>query len=135
MRLFALIGLLSAGPAFADVDVFRMPSGNVECSVGIGEASSDIQCVIFERGGAPAAPRPASCDGAWGHRFVMRDRGPVHLECGNPGKPSMGVDASFAYGRTAGVGGITCRSSQEGLECRNDDGHGFILSRARQSVF
>jgi hypothetical protein len=135
MRLFTLIAVLVASSAQADVAIFRMPSGNVECSVGTGEAASDISCVIFERAGTPAAPRPAGCDGAWGHRFTMRERGPVRLECGAPGVPVMDSANDFAYGRTAEVPGISCRSSREGLECRNADGHGFLLSRTRQSVF
>jgi hypothetical protein len=135
MRLLALFALVAATPALADVEMFRMPSGNVECSIGSGEAPSDIDCVIFERTGAPAAPRPAGCDGPWGHRFLMRERGPVRLECGAPGGPVLGSTHDFAYGRTGEVSGISCLSSREGLECRNADGHGFFLSRARQSVF
>ena len=134
MRLIALAGLVAAGPAFADIEIFRMPSGNIECSVGTDVGSSDIQCVIFERSGAPAAPRPAGCDGAWCHLFAMRDRGSVQPACGAPGTPAGG--GVFAYGRTAGANtGITCQSSTEGLECRNRDGHGFFLSRARQAIY
>lgn len=134
MRLIALAALVTAGPAFADIEVFSMPSGNIECSVGTDVGYSDIQCVIFERSGAPAAPRPPGCDGAWGHRFAMQDRGPVSLECGAPGRPVGG--GVFAYGRSAGANtGITCQSSTAGLECRNRDGHGFFLSRARQTRY
>jgi hypothetical protein len=135
MRLLTLTALIAAGPAIADVDTFRMPSGNVECTVGTGEAPSDISCVIFERTAGPAAPRPAGCDGAWGHRFEMRERGPVRMACGAPGTPGHGSDHDFAYGRQHDFSGIRCASSRNGLECRNVDGHGFFLSRARQSVF
>ena len=54
--------------------------------------------------------------------------------CGAPGAAVTGIESDFAYGRTGEVPGISCRSSREGLECRNADGRGFFLSRARQSV-
>ena len=34
--LFGLFGLIATFPALADVDMFRMPSGNVECTIGSG---------------------------------------------------------------------------------------------------
>jgi hypothetical protein len=33
------------------------------------------------------------------------------------------------------TGGITCTSSEKGLECRNGDGHGFFLSKGKQELF
>ena len=39
------------------------------------------------------------------------------------------------YGSSVGIGDITCMSSQQGLECVNQQGHGFFLSRASQRVF
>jgi hypothetical protein len=39
------------------------------------------------------------------------------------------------YGDTGNFDGIVCRSLNSGLECHNADGHGFSLSRGRQSVF
>ena len=133
---FAVL-LLSAAGASADVTPFRTPSGNIECSIGQDfGVPPDLRCAIFERSGPPAAPRPPGCAGPWGHIFVLLERGPVRMECGDPGRPSAapGIDVA-PYGVSAAWGGIGCSSSERGLECRNADGHGFFLSRARQSAY
>ena len=134
-----LVVLLATAPALADVDWFKTPSGNIDCTVGIGDGlPSDIECTIFERSGPPAMPRPVGCNDALGRQFSMRERGTVTVECGRPGSrpasPSPG-DNVMRYSDTGKFGGIVCRSSESGLECRNADGHGFSLSRRRQSVY
>lgn len=131
-----LLTLLSAPlPGLADVFPLNTPSGNITCSVGTGETSTDIACAIAEKEGVPPLPRPASCAGPWGHRYEMFDHGPVKGTCG-PGyketKPEMNA---MPYGATADFGGIACSSSKQGLECRNSDGHGFFLSRRSQRVY
>ncbi|MDO6585349.1 hypothetical protein Q4543_07450 [Salipiger sp. 1_MG-2023] len=131
-----LILCLLASPAVADVDFFSTPSGNIHCSVGIEANVSDIFCTIYER--TPTLPRPGNCRSA-GHTVSMLNRGPVTLECDQPGKsyarPSDPGSQVLQYGQRWDIGGILCSSSRQGLECRNDSGHGFFLSRARQSVF
>jgi hypothetical protein len=136
MRPILLALLAAAAPAAADVSPFRTPSGNIACTIWTGEGPPDLACAIFERAGPLAAPQPADCPGPWGHRFVLLATGPVRMECGGPGprNDSPGVDVA-GYGVSADWGGISCASSREGLDCRNADGHGFFLSRARQSVF
>jgi hypothetical protein len=120
--------------ALADVNLFRTPSGNIQCSAGEDFDGADLRCEIRERSGPPALPRPAECPGAWGHRFVLLDRGPVRMECGDAG-PAYGPVEVAPYGRQGRWGGITCLGSEQGFECRNLDGRGFFLSRARQAVF
>lgn len=131
-----LVLLFAAGvaaPAAADIFPIRTPSGNIGCSVGLEAGpTGDIICEIVERQGPPAAPRPADCAGPWGHVFVLLERGPVEMQCGAPGTPSGDV---AAYGQTGRFGAITCQSSEAGFQCSNADGHGFFLSRRRQSVF
>jgi len=138
MRFLSVLIFAAAGPAAADIFPFKMPSGNIECTVGVGggEVASDIQCAIFQREGATARPRPADCAGTWGHLFALSERGPMQMRCGAPGRPSTspGIDVA-TYGETGRFGAITCQSSVEGLECRNGDGHGFFLSRRRQAAF
>ena len=134
-----LVLLLAAAPAFADVEGFQTPTGNISCSVGQGEGLADIDCTIYERAGPPATPRLARCNAAWGHRFLMQEHGVAKAECGpSIGSVPHGPDPStrtVKYGVTEKFGGIVCRSSASALECHNADGHGFSLSRQRQSIF
>lgn len=135
-RMACILSVACASSASADVTPFKTPSGNIECGIGQGEGPPDLQCNIFERSGPPALPKPASCSGPWGHVFVLLARGPVQMECRDPGRPSTATGIDVApYGVSADWGGIQCKSSAEGFQCSNADGHGFFLSRARQSVF
>lgn len=135
----AVVVLMATAPALADVDSFKTPSGNIGCTIGIGDGlPSDIECTIFERSGPPAMPHLARCNEGLGHQFSMRERGAVTVKCGQSGSrpvsPSLGDDI-LRYGDTKKFGGIVCRSSKSGLDCSNSDGHGFYLSRGRQSVY
>lgn len=136
MRFLPVILVLAAAPATADVSPFHTPSGNIQCSYGedIG-VLSDVTCEIVARSGPPAMPQPGSCGGPWGHRFMIRESGPVQMECGAPygGKPYGDV---AGYGQTADYGGgFRCTSEKTGFTCVNRDGHGFFLSRASQKVW
>lgn len=133
-RFLALCFMVFAPFAYADVWTFETPSENIQCVVGHGPTSSDIECRIIERYGAPALPRPASCASDWGHSFLMFDTGPVQMLC-QPLSRDRGGFERAEYGVTGEFGGFVCHSSQKGLDCRNRDGHGFFLSRAIQRVF
>ncbi|MFD1344252.1 DUF6636 domain-containing protein [Litorisediminicola beolgyonensis] len=134
-RVSALCGLLlSALPAAADVFTFETPSGNIDCVVGVGGDSSDITCTIYERSGPPARPRPGSCRGTWGHSFEMFSRGAVRMICDGPLRNGSAQEIA-PYGVTGAPGGFECTSERTGLTCRNEDGHGFFLSRRAQRVF
>lgn len=41
----------------------------------------------------------------------------------------------LGYGSVFQRGGLTCRSEMSGMTCNNRSGHGFMISKARQSVF
>ena len=124
-------------PATADVSPFNTPSGNIECSIGEDFGGTlDLRCTIYERAGPPAMPKPAGCKASSGHTFILLNRGPVQMECRDPGRQSdaTGVDVAN-YGVKADWGDIECMSATSGLECRNADGHGFTLSRKSQTVY
>ncbi|WP_170427829.1 DUF6636 domain-containing protein [Ruegeria arenilitoris] len=125
--------LLATG-AQADVWTFETPSENIQCSVGQELNGSDIYCTIIERRGDPAMPRPADCQSDWGHDFFMLNTGPVQMMCEPLNRNRDGFERA-EYGVTGKFGGFTCHSSKKGLECKNQDGHGFFLSRAVQRVF
>lgn len=134
LRLSVLFFLLTVLPASADVWTFETPSENIQCVVGEGLEGSDLTCTIIVRTGGPAQPKPSNCQSDWGHTFFMRDQGPVEIMCGPTSQSKDGFDRA-EYGVTGEFGGFTCESSRKGLMCRNLDGHGFFLSRARQDVF
>ncbi len=133
-RLLLGAVILCAGPAFSDVWTFETPSENIQCSVGEDVQGSDIICTIIQRQGPPAQPRPSSCGSDWGHTFMMNDTGPVQMLCQPLSRDKDGFDRA-EYGVTGQFGGFICHSSKKGLECTNEDGHGFFLSRAVQRVF
>lgn len=133
-RLLLVLTLAPAAMADADVFNFETPTGNIDCSVGVERDFTEIYCTIHERSGSPAAPRPAGCDSDWGHNFFMRNRGPVQIVC-EPKGPNYEAMERAEYGVTGRMDGIDCTSSRQGLECRNEDGHGFFLSRAVQRLF
>ncbi len=133
-RVFIAVLALAAVEAQADVFTFQTPSGNIQCSVGLEVDGSDIRCVVIERGGPPAAPRPAWCASDWGHVFFMRNRGLVEMSC-EPLDRSRYAQETAEYGVTGEFGGLTCLSTREGLNCVNEDGRGFFLSRGSQRAF
>jgi hypothetical protein len=90
MRGLSVLAIfITIAPAFADVDVFNTPSGNIECSAGIGDGiPADIYCRIFDRSGPPSIPRLAQCNAAPGYEFSMREHGAVTVKCSQVG-PSV----------------------------------------------
>ena len=131
LRLLAL--LLLAAPASADIWSFNTPSGNIECWVGEDFNSSDLSCTIFQRN-APMAQFTA-CPVNRGITAFMLNRGGVEVTCTPFGERPVGGQHVADYGVTGQFGGFTCHSSRKGLDCRNEDGHGFFLSRAVQTAF
>ena len=133
--LSAAFLLLAPVSARADVWTFETPSENIQCTVGQeADALSDITCTIINRSGPPALPRPDDCHADWGHTFSMREKGPAQLECTKTDTGRGGFDTAD-YGVTGAFGGFVCQSSRKGLKCSNRDGHGFFLSRAKQTLF
>lgn len=134
-RLALAALLLAPLPAAADVWTFNTPSGNIECSVGEGFDGSDIICSIFKRSGPAAVPQMAGCPLNHGIKVEMLDRGYVSMTCLGASARGYGGQSVADYGVTGQFGGITCHSSTKGLDCRNQDGHGFFLSKATQKAW
>ncbi|MEW9922413.1 DUF6636 domain-containing protein [Marimonas sp. MJW-29] len=134
LRTCTMLCLLTA-PAAADVWSFATPSGNIECWVGEEAGSSDIDCTILSRSKPASVPGLESCPLGQGIGFRMADTGPVTATCLAPGHRHSGGQHVADYGVTGQFGGFVCRSSTAGLECRNQSGRGFFLSRALQRAF
>lgn len=135
MKRVLVIGLMALPiVAQADVWTFATPSENIQCVVGEDFGGSDLTCTIINREGPTALPRPAGCASDWGHAFFMQNRGTVTLECKPLDRSKNGFDRA-EYGVRGEFGGFVCQSEKTGLECWNEDGHGFFLSRRSQRVF
>ena len=136
----ALAALLAAGPAIAQnagvtlppspngYTMFSMPSGNVDC--------------IFTPAGGSRVYQPLdggpelSCDRRE-PTYVTMTMTPRRIErTNNPAEQSCcAMDNPLPYGRSWSMGGFTCDSSEKGLVCRRQDGHGFSISRAAVTQF
>lgn len=133
-RLLALLSLLTS-PAAADVWSFNTPSGNIECVVGEGFEGSDIECTIYQRSEPARVAALSGCPLSRGVTFFMFNRGGVQARCAPPGARPTGTQGVAEYNVEGKFGGFTCYSATTGLQCRNEDGHGFHLSRRNQQVF
>ena len=101
---------------------FRSPSGHIRCSYTTTVDGPQLLCVV---------DTVKDSNGAYG---MMYADGPV----------DVGPVDDFGVGRTRAVlhcdqqwsrGGMSCKMARSGITCRDRDGHGFKLSRKRQSTF
>jgi hypothetical protein len=118
---------------------FKTPSGNILCGFAYAQGGpAGVSCVIKSGFKPPLPPRHRGC-----HRAIVI----TLLATGRP-KPEAStcpedefedetpyvgdvIAKVLPYGRTWRGGGISCRSTEAGLTCRNRSGRGFFLSRQR----
>lgn len=135
MRLLLALAVLATAPATARAGItgFQTPSGNIFCAYITFEDDRDLRCDISRTTNAPPA-RPRSCELEWGFSFGLTPRGKGRRLCvsDTPMDPSF---KTLAYGRTWTRGPFTCRSRRTHLRCTNLRGHGFQLSRSKQTLF
>jgi hypothetical protein len=142
MLLKMLFGLICAVggtilPALAGDDgelvQFRTPSNNIHCQLSSDDGSIDCE-IISVTVESPLPERPADCDLEWGKRFYMKEKGPSELIC--TGDTVRDHKATIVpYGENFAYGLFTCASTEKGLSCTNNDGHGFLLSKEKQELF
>jgi len=106
-------------------ELFVMPSGNIGC-VYIPEGGTETY--------QPADGGPElSCDRVepkYLRATLGRSgRAVVRTNVGDQG--CCGGETVVPYGKTWSAGPFTCYSERTGLTCERDDGHSFLLSRAR----
>jgi hypothetical protein len=111
----------SAPQAALDGDTFKLPSGNIGCTLSENVLVCDILSGLDPE---PSAP----CELDWTG---------IELEAAGPASPRCAGDTSFdqafpvlGYGRMWKNGAFNCSSATSGLTCENGDGHGFSLARA-----
>jgi hypothetical protein len=115
---------------------FKTPSRNIDCVVALGGdlgTEALMRCTIKKVDNAP--PRPASCEGDWGHWLTLEAEGPGEWACVSDAMPPDSGYDIVPYGSLWKRGPFTCRSRVAGVRCTNSDGHGFFLSRERQQLF
>ena len=104
---------------------FVMPSGNIGC--------------IYIPEGGTATYRPAdggpelSCDRVEPKylRATLGRAGKAVVRTNVGDRGCCGGEKVIPYGDVWSAGPFTCSSERTGLTCRRDDGHSFLLSRAR----
>ena len=120
-----------AVPAVAQDISFRSPTGNIHCMFITGDWTS-VRCDLREF--TPSYARPQSCDLDWGYAFEVGLTGAGQPLCAgdtviDPNAPVLN------YGQSVNVGSVACTSAKTGMTCMNREGHGFMVSRARQQAF
>src|ERR1700753_261302 len=135
MRAVLTLGLvLLALPAFAqDLIGFKMPSGNVYCQVEPGydgHPATDLRCDIVHINGRFPNP-PADCPLNYGDAFSVSVQGRAGMICHGDTVQNESLPV-LNYGETFNQEGYSCLSSQTGVTCQNQAGHGFLVSRAVQ---
>ncbi len=110
---------------------FTTPSGNIGCLFD-DYRGPHVRCDRLQMDRVPGG-KPASCEFDWGHSVELSATGPGALACtsdtvmGVPGE----TDGSrvLPYGDAVRYRGIACLSTEGGLLCANQQGHGFTLAR------
>lgn len=133
--LFAVAGFLTNAAAAQESQTFHTPSKNVYCYADVTDAVTTVDCELLSKNSnKPLRPVPSDCEQDWGNRFALNDSGKAFMVCAGDTLRSNSA-ANFPYGRQFDYYGITCTSSEQGLECINNDGHGFKISKSKQEMY
>jgi hypothetical protein len=105
---------------------FQMPSKNIGCATSEGVLVCDILSGL--------KPEPKrKCELDWTG---------MEMERLGPSQPRCAGDTAYVqsapilqYGSTWSRDGFTCVSQQNGLQCRNQEKHGFLLARNAWTQF
>jgi hypothetical protein len=106
----------------SSVDAFMTPSRNIVCAY-LAEASV-LRCDI--RSGLNPPPS-GECELDW-TGLVLGATGPAEPQCAGDAVPADD-DSFLGYGERWTRDGLDCVSSETGLECSNEEGGSFFLSR------
>jgi len=110
---------------------FQTPSHNIGCVAD----SKSIRCdTRFVTKYAQPRYKPRHCDVDWGP-LGMGPLGRAGVLC--VGDTALNAKAKvLGYGQSKLFGAsFRCTSRTSGLRCKNRSGHGFFLSREKQSIF
>jgi len=134
----ALAGLAVSGTASAgSIAQFTIPTRNIGCIASDIDTTPVLRCDI-RTFTYPKPKRPANCPLDYGDSFTISEQGRARWTChGDTALPPLSGKGfqTIRYGATWEAGPFTCTSRVTALECRNDDGHGFRLSRLKATRF
>lgn len=105
---------------------FQMPSKNIGCTEG-----EDVLVCDILSGLNPEPKRKCELD--W-TGMEMEKLGPSQPRCAGDTAYDQSAPV-LEYGTAWSRNGFTCISMENGLECRNEDRHGFLLSREKWTQF
>jgi hypothetical protein len=129
-----VLAAVLATPAVADdLLFFRSPTGNISCLIATGEYAI-ARCDMSSLTPSYTSP-PPGCDLDWGSSFevaLSSRKGMLACVGDSVADPSA---VTLGYGQTLSLGGFDCTSERSGMTCTNPAGHGFTISKARQSLF
>ena len=130
-----LIALTFATPAAAqDMLSIMSPSGNILC--GMYEYDPGVRCDIFEVTKRSFTRAPAGCEFDWGQSFwIGAGAAKGELACVSDIAADPSQALTLDYGKSVTFAGVTCRSEKTGMTCVNASGHGFTVSKAKQTLF
>ncbi len=128
---------LAGGAVAAPPAQITTPTRNIGC-IGMDiDGSAVLRCDIRVSTFKKPKP-PAGCDLDYGDALTLaatgRSRWICHGDTALPPPKGRGF-TTIRYGRTWVWGPFSCISRVTALECRNDQGHGFALSRLRVKRF
>jgi hypothetical protein len=99
---------------------FQMPSRNIGCATGEGVLVCDILSGL--------KPEPGrKCELDW-TGMEMERLGPSQPRCAGDTAYDQSVPV-LEYGSAWARDGFTCVSQENGVQCRNEENHGFLLAR------
>jgi hypothetical protein len=105
---------------------FQMPSKNIGCQTGEGVLVCDILSGLN--------PEPTQkCELDW-TGMEMERLGPAQPRCAGDTAYDQSAPV-LEYGTSWSRGGFTCASMTNGVQCRNEENHGFLLSRQTWTQF
>lgn len=113
---------------------FSSPSKNLVCGGDMPGEAGAVVCYVHETTAKPPLLQPADCPLDWGQMFALNRHGKAQMLCYSD-YPFAADTPTLAYGKSIAGQGWRCSSSAQGIRCTNQSGHGFDISRQKQTLF
>jgi len=110
---------------------FKTPSGNITCIQWKEGAGIRCDLATVEK---VSLAKPKDCYQVWGQAFALEKTGAGRPGCVGDSIGSVEVP-ELPYGKSWEKDGFKCVVQETELRCNNSEGHGFSLSKKKQSLF